>query len=376
MGNESLASNLNIPQNQFKYTPWGTIDDYYRFWSPIEVALIPMLDTAYNECRSDIKIIETIAHGVLPIVPDLLPYKQLISKFNLPSYSDHISLKNILKQTVELSDSSRNNILKPAFDWIVNHRTHSTCFDRKKIYEKYTSECFNNDNSKFTSGYTFVKSVDSSVKPEPIYITELKKIQAIQKSGNHQIAMEQLTRLHSESPSHPEITLSYLHQLLQTDFDYGYKLLKEYALLFSKDIRYQVMLITNAKTDVDKISCLRNLLVFIRSQSTNYINAVRPNIANVVISILKQSSNRLSEELFNICEEFLLLYPYSYSVRFTIAELYQKYGYHKEARGHFIALEQAKRQYDQGFSEITGLDYGYLAAWREACDKRVKGKLR
>ena len=376
MGNESLESNLNIPQNQFKYTPWGTIQNYYDFWGPISVGLIPMLDTAYNQCRSDIKVIEMISCGVLPVVPDLLPYKDLISKFRLPCYSDHTSLQKVLHQSIHFSDIERNNILRPAFEWIVVNRTNATCFVRKDIYQKHLSESSQNQNWGYPVGYHLVKNGQNAAQIEPLYITELKKIQAIQKSGNDQLAIEQLTRLHVESPNHPEITLSYLNYLIKSDYIVGYTSLKEYSSIFNKDIRYQAMLISYAQTIDDKIRLIRNLLSIVRNQTSNYINAVRPNIARLILAFIKQLSDNFNEASFDVCEEFLLLYPYSYSVRFALAECYQKCGYHKEARGHFAALVQAKKQFDQGFAEIADLDYGYLAAWSEACDKRVKGKLR
>ena len=64
-----------IPREKIIYQQPGTIQDYYDFLKTIDIGLAPLKDTPYNRCRSDIKFLEYAAHGVLPVLQDLSPYR-------------------------------------------------------------------------------------------------------------------------------------------------------------------------------------------------------------------------------------------------------------------------------------------------------------
>jgi SAM-dependent methyltransferase len=43
------------------------VNDYHRILMSCDVALLPLRDTAFNRCKSDLKFIECCAHGVVPV---------------------------------------------------------------------------------------------------------------------------------------------------------------------------------------------------------------------------------------------------------------------------------------------------------------------
>ncbi|HEY2899696.1 MAG TPA: tetratricopeptide repeat protein [Polyangia bacterium] len=80
MGDPSFRALFSwLPADRFAFTPGGSIDAYYDFLRCLDVGLAPLLPTAFNRCRSDVKYLEYAAHGVLAIAADLEPYRQTVT---------------------------------------------------------------------------------------------------------------------------------------------------------------------------------------------------------------------------------------------------------------------------------------------------------
>ena len=63
-----------LPKNKFLQFMPGSIEDYYRFLSTLDIGLIHLEKTSFNICRSDIKFVEYAGHGVVPLVKTSTPY--------------------------------------------------------------------------------------------------------------------------------------------------------------------------------------------------------------------------------------------------------------------------------------------------------------
>lgn len=105
MGNESIPSYVRLPQERFEYVPWGGMDEYFGFLKSLHIGAAPLLNTAYNACRSDVKAIEMGGCGVLPVVTARNPYKELLSGFALPSFSTWSELEACLAKLVADPDA-------------------------------------------------------------------------------------------------------------------------------------------------------------------------------------------------------------------------------------------------------------------------------
>lgn len=75
---EIVALFAGLPGTRLRVTPPGTIDDYYRFVRTLDIGLAPLLDTGFNRSRSDVKFLEYAGHGVVPLLQDLLPYRDSV----------------------------------------------------------------------------------------------------------------------------------------------------------------------------------------------------------------------------------------------------------------------------------------------------------
>ncbi len=74
-GDEVLKLFADLPQAQKLFRKPGTARDYAGFLGTIDIGLAPLLDTPYNRCRSDIRFVEYAAHGAVPVLQDMAPYR-------------------------------------------------------------------------------------------------------------------------------------------------------------------------------------------------------------------------------------------------------------------------------------------------------------
>ncbi|MFP5212650.1 MAG: glycosyltransferase [Acidobacteriota bacterium] len=63
-----------LPEGRKKHFSTGSLWDYYRFLTTIDVGLAPLKDTPFNRSRSDVKFLEYAVHGVVPVVQASGPY--------------------------------------------------------------------------------------------------------------------------------------------------------------------------------------------------------------------------------------------------------------------------------------------------------------
>jgi hypothetical protein len=98
--------------------------DYMQVLSTCDVALLPLNDTAFNRCKSDIKLIECGASAVAPIcspvVYGLDPAHQAFAKF--ASHSEE--WRDALLFYAANSQALREN-QQAALSYVANHRMHS-----------------------------------------------------------------------------------------------------------------------------------------------------------------------------------------------------------------------------------------------------------
>jgi glycosyltransferase involved in cell wall biosynthesis len=89
-----------LPSDRKRRFAVGSIDDYYRFVSHLDIGIGPLEDTPFNRSKSDVKALEYAAHGVVPVVQATGPYLPTIKEgmtgffFNTPdeliSTLDHL----------------------------------------------------------------------------------------------------------------------------------------------------------------------------------------------------------------------------------------------------------------------------------------------
>ena len=63
-----------LPRDRISRSPTGSLQDYYRFVSQLDIGIAPLEDSDFNRSRSDVKFLEYAAHTVAPVVQARGPY--------------------------------------------------------------------------------------------------------------------------------------------------------------------------------------------------------------------------------------------------------------------------------------------------------------
>ncbi len=106
MGNPEQTQQVfsSIPDNRKTCRPGGTLDDYLSFLAGIDIGIAPLLDTAYNQCRSDVKFIEYASRGAVPVLSYVKPYLR---------HAKHGENALVFQNNEELSGLLRKLIAEP-----------------------------------------------------------------------------------------------------------------------------------------------------------------------------------------------------------------------------------------------------------------------
>ncbi len=118
-----------LPDDRKRRFATGSIEDYYSFLSHLDIGIAPLEDTPFNRSRSDIKVLEYAANGVVPVVqatgPYLLSVKQGKTGFFFNTPDELISTLDRL-----VSDASaRISVSSSAREYVLRERN---CLDHGK----------------------------------------------------------------------------------------------------------------------------------------------------------------------------------------------------------------------------------------------------
>ena len=364
MGNESLSSSLHLTE-RFFYQPWGSIEDYYQFWQPVAVGLIPLLDTPYNDCRSDIKLIEMVAKGVYPIAPAAEPYQSLLKQFDIEGYTNLSEFRELTEQALAMTPAQRQQKLEPLFEWIKSNRIEATSTERLDMFRRYLPAKPQSTGIKAQPGYSFFIGSENSETPSTI---ELKHIQSLLASKNIDEAFHTLRSLTVDSPHHPEYAAAFAQLLSRVNPQLADVFVSDCLQAFPNDIRFYCQSIVLADSTPLRIERLRRLLGWLAALSKTTLRSVYEPIKKVLSLLIARD-----EQVIDTVEEFLLLFPFAYELRLQLAQ-HEARGSIREAKAHFSALKKASDNYHDGLKELADIDAGFIAAWDAAVSHRQSGR--
>ncbi|MBS0263211.1 MAG: glycosyltransferase [Planctomycetes bacterium] len=78
MTHESARAYFSLPPARYHFETFGPFADYLRFLDRLDIGFAPLLPTAFNRCRSDVKFLEYASRGVVGIFPELEPYRDSV----------------------------------------------------------------------------------------------------------------------------------------------------------------------------------------------------------------------------------------------------------------------------------------------------------
>jgi tetratricopeptide (TPR) repeat protein len=137
MGDAKLFEGLfaALPAERKSYTPPGSLADYLRFVETLDIGIAPILPTAYNHCRSDVKFLELASRGVVPVLAAVTPYLQhVVNGHNAFLFRDNAELTSILDRLVS-EPETRAAVAARAHDYVARERIEDPrADDRVRFY--------------------------------------------------------------------------------------------------------------------------------------------------------------------------------------------------------------------------------------------------
>lgn len=341
MGNKAIPNLLNI-QN-LKFTEWSSIENYYSFWDPIWFGIVSLKDTPYNRCRSDIKPLELLSRGVIPIVQHSRTYESLIDKLGLPNFKSLDEIPTIISRLIK-DKSKQDEIRTKGYEYVTKHRTEDTNNERLELYEgalkDKTPRSF---PSSIKSGYHEISGTY-----HPATHTEVLAQYAKSESGlTDNFYVEYLKKC----PDSADARIIYLNFLQTTKSGKLKEELKNASTDFPADLRFKLF----AHELLPKSDKINNALII--------LNEIKDE-KRLVVLFWKDHLIRhfLPINNFEVSKSLLELFPYDVSVLHQVAELSRISGDYDAAHEYFQRLLSLKNNFDPA---IQNLDRAYLAAMSE-----------
>lgn len=341
MGNTAIPSLLNI-QN-LKFTEWSSIDHYYSFWDPIWFGIVSIKDTPYNRCRSDIKPLELLSRGVIPVVQHTRTYESIIDKIGLPSFKELSEIPEILK-TLTHDLEKQEKIRLKGYDYITKHRTESANNERLELYESLlkdkTPRSF---PSSLQAGYHEMKG---TTHPSS-YTDSLVQITKTEKDLTEGFYKEYLKKC-PDSADARIIYLSFLKSINSKRFN---EELDQASTDFKIDLRFKLFQL-DSFTGEEKSRAASLILDELRDERPQVVAFWKENLIKHLLPLKEIAVTKGLNEL----------YPYDVSVLYQLAELLRVDGDYDAAHEFYERLKNLKLQFDP---TIQSLDRAYLAALAE-----------
>ncbi len=313
MGNESIPGVLSIQGLHF--TKWSSIERYYSFWDPIWYGVIPLKDTNYNKGRSDIKIIEMLSRGVVPVVTYSKTYMSLIDKLGLPNFKDPSEIESSIR---DITESVRGEILKRGLEYIRNNR-----ITESKRIELYLNLLEKIPESEIREAGYF----ETAGTPYPT--------SKLQELLTH--SPQSIKEFCNNNPKNPDAFIVLLKQNLNNP---NFKsLLTDAITRFPKDLRFKIFYF-------ERFGDPGNIIKFIRDSS--------PTERRYWQKIIVESLGKYPE----LQDQLLEVYPSDSKLLFSIAERLRHNGEFESSHELYLRLRSLK----QADEFITTLDSAYLDA--------------
>jgi hypothetical protein len=124
--------------HQTKGSLYPNFVKWYLEQGPYNYGLSPLVNSSFNLGKSDIKCLDYLAAGIVPVVSNIEPYKSKdIKNFIIRSYNDLMSLTKTLEDIINNKHTIDCELLDNATKYIWEKRSSS--LTAKKIDERITS---------------------------------------------------------------------------------------------------------------------------------------------------------------------------------------------------------------------------------------------
>lgn len=353
MGNSAIPDMLGLPKERLRFTPWGSMADYFRFLEETDIGLIAALDTPYNRCRSDIKAVELASRGAVPVLPMITPYLQLLEEGPWPRYKTLEELYNEITHLIKKPKDTQK-LREKLFHLVSPKRVSLSNTERSALYEAHFP---NEPTAKATSlspGYHEERS-KRQFSPLGFVRQELSGIKALDERR------ERAFEKHTQNPGCPDRALIYLQELSRSSWSEAHELAAEFQKKFPRDFRFLLVPLSRCPNPGLLFQLWDEFLGKLESSPPQSIRFFETQSVQLFLRSLSVNVKLLEYE-----GRMLLLFPDSARLRHGLARGFEQLGYKQEAWEHFAWLLRERELYQKNSDLFAELDIPYFQVWVEA----------
>lgn len=366
MGNKAIPELCHFPADRFHFTAWGSVHEYYRFWKPVHIGIAPLLDSDYNRCRSDIKAVEMAALGVLPLLPDALPYRTFLEETGLQPFHSFNELKERIAAYVLKPERLRDDAER-CYRYVVAKRLGSLDRTRLQVYSQYISGKPDAYDWPVGAGYHELIGTpsDKSGIQETLAVAD-----SFIKLRQPQDALRAIEHHLKSNAAVPELALAHLKVQKHLNLPEVMDRLEQYSTRFPGDLRFHLLFAQWARNSAELSHAWAKIIFRLRAEKPAYREFFRSNVLKLFHVIAQVNPELLASQ----AEALLEIYPESSELRFFLGQIYERQGNFRAALEHFNWLREARRLSVPNNAALQNLEPGYLEAWSSALEARIRGQ--
>lgn len=365
MGNKAIPELTRFPRDRFEFIHWGSVQEYFQFWKAAQLGIAPLLDTPYNRCRSDIKAVEMSALGVLPLLPDLLPYRQFIAETGIKPFRNFHELKERIAEYVMRPERIEEETRR-CYEYVCAKRLARDHRARLQLYAQQIGGKAQKFDWPVDAGY---HEINGTPQEKPHYQEALAVADGFLKLRQPHDALATIDRLLQTHYDNPDLVLARLKVLKSMSDRSLHETLQEAERRFPEDLRFALLHVQCSRSADEVLSVWQQILTRLRAGGSRYQDFFRASLLKLFLHVAQASP-----ELFLPTGEALVgLYAEAAELRLFLAQIYEARGEQQLALSHYRWLREAHRTATTNQNIWQSLESGYLAAWNDALEARVRG---
>jgi hypothetical protein len=308
MGNTALPGLLQIESERVHFTPWGDMERYFGFLRTAHIGIVPLLNTPYNRCRSDVKAVEMVGAGVFPLLPKAPPYREFLESTGLPSWETFGELRSLMQRYTE-DPSTRSKELERAYCYVQERRLGDKERSRRDLYEAYfpPSVAASKGSWPGRSGFVSFKGTESL---GPLWREQVNVVSARLRRGDIEGGASLVNESLRDDDGNPELTLLFAPLLAAAGLrDLAMTLLANGAVRYPKEVRFGAMTALLESDSVKRMNHWQDVVHRLRSLNSED----REGWSQPILDLWRQESR--TECVIAIEESFASLFNFSINWR-------------------------------------------------------------
>jgi hypothetical protein len=364
MGNESLPAFLRAPADKLRFTPWGSMSDYFNFWRPVHLGIAPMLETAYNRCRSDIKAVEMAGCGALPVLQEELPYRAFVEQTRAPSYRTLDELEKIIVAYIDDPKKLGTDVAR-CYQYVRGNRVGHSRTERLELYEQFMPKSSDANSVNWPAGAGYFE-ISGTPQISTQSMAQLREVQQLWNQGEKEQARDKVTGYLAANPLNPDVALARTKILVKTRDAEAKSALEDAFKKFPRDVRFHLVSVASA-ADADERRRQWQAISAMLEQCPASREAFRAEIFKQLAHDL-----RALPQFTDVGELFSVHYSDFPEWNLVMAETYERLGEPAKALLHYEWLKNARDTLTRYSPALSTNESSYFAAWVEALKARTR----